>query len=358
MKNATIVVIAILVLFSCSKTQKDVQIFVQGNPPKNTILLSHPGHRIEINKNYIWCSTIQIAWNDLCKKIGEDIHADKETPDFKKMNRRTYKKEDIDPASYFVMEGYNHDIDRKKMIKEMEDKFGNDFYPGFIDTSLDNHAPDAFIVYAHLKKTLTFEYPFTRDVDSGLTFLGTRVESFNPNHSKLAYNKLISQIKVYSYKNDDDFIIGLNSKSKNDMIILAKIKPRKTLEATSTYVLSKITGSGNDFKPDDVFNAPAIGFDFNWFYPEFEDKILKVRNKKFNNLPMIIHHKIIFTLNGKGAGLESIDEAVVVTEEEIEKPRNFIFDEPFLVMMKERKSKRPYFSMWVGNPELFKTLKK
>jgi hypothetical protein len=32
--------------------------------------------------------------------------------------------------------------------------------------------------------------------------------------------------------------------------------------------------------------------------------------------------------------------------------RNLVFDKPFLILLKRREAKRPYFALWVGNAEL------
>jgi hypothetical protein len=67
---------------------------------------------------------------------------------------------------------------------------------------------------------------------------------------------------------------------------------------------------------------------------------------------------IKFLLNEEGAKLRSemaiISRKCYVSYEE--KPRQFIFDKPFLIYLKEEK-KAPYFAAWVGNTEILKKSK-
>ncbi|HEY9061094.1 MAG TPA: hypothetical protein VIO64_11435 [Pseudobacteroides sp.] len=46
------------------------------------------------------------------------------------------------------------------------------------------------------------------------------------------HDNLSKQVIVYDYNNDSDFIIGLNSVSDNDEIILAMLNPKQTLLET------------------------------------------------------------------------------------------------------------------------------
>ena len=38
--------------------------------------------------------------------------------------------------------------------------------------------------------------------------------------------------------------------------------------------------------------------------------------------------------------------------------REFVFDKPFLIMVKRQKARRPYLVLWIGNTELLVPIKK
>jgi hypothetical protein len=57
-----------------------------------------------------------------------------------------------------------------------------------------------------------------------------------------------------------------------------------------------------------------------------------------------------FRLNEKGAFLKSKTEMIFIAGPG--KWRYFYFDRPFLILLKQKGAKHPYFAMWVGNTEL------
>jgi hypothetical protein len=68
-------------------------------------------------------------------------------------------------------------------------------------------------------------------------------------------------------------------------------------------------------------------------------------------MPIVLAMQSIrFRLDERGAILKS--EAGVALSEDGSKPRQFIFDKPFLILLERRDAARPYFALWVDNPEL------
>ena len=60
-----------------------------------------------------------------------------------------------------------------------------------------------------------------------------------------------------------------------------------------------------------------------------------------------------FQLNEKGAILKSEAVTVYATMAMAPTPHHeLIFDKPFLILLKEKDSPRPYFALWVGNSTL------
>jgi hypothetical protein len=60
-----------------------------------------------------------------------------------------------------------------------------------------------------------------------------------------------------------------------------------------------------------------------------------------------------FRLDKAGARLES--EGVLVSDNGDSDPepgRNFVFDKPFLIYLREQGAEQPYFALWVENAEL------
>jgi hypothetical protein len=60
--------------------------------------------------------------------------------------------------------------------------------------------------------------------------------------------------------------------------------------------------------------------------------------------------KIDFRLDRSGATIES--SSILVAAKSAEPRSSFIFNRPFLIVMKKRGAQNPFFVMWVDNAEL------
>jgi hypothetical protein len=75
-------------------------------------------------------------------------------------------------------------------------------------------------------------------------------------------------------------------------------------------------------------------------------------------LPLHVAKQYIrFQLDESGAVLESEARAMHVgidddPDRPPDRPRQFVFDRPFLLALRQPKSEEPYFVMWIGNVEL------
>ena len=94
---------------------------------------------------------------------------------------------------------------------------------------------------------------------------------------------------------------------------------------------------------------PKINFNITHAYSE-------LINKHFKNKGYVEYfirkaqQDILFKMDEKGAIL--ISEARILAGKGVSIPKHLIFDEPFLIYLKEKDRKYPYFAMWADNPEL------
>ena len=158
---------------------------------------------------------------------------------------------------------------------------------------------------------------------------------------------------MIDYKTDDDFIMSLKSKSSNDEIILAKIESKETLLSTILAVNKRIKeATPSSLKEDEVLNIPKLDFNLKHSFPELENKLFKNKGWEGWFISKTMQW-IRFKLNEKGAILKSEARIEIRWGSNWDKsPRRFIFDKPFLIYLKQKNGKYPYFAMWVDNAEL------
>ena len=202
-------------------------------------------------------------------------------------------------------------------------------------------------------KQLPFRWAFTR-FHSNLEFRqGEPVDSFGIEQLEESFNderKMASQVAVLDYQNGGDFIIELKTNETDDRLILANITPKATLEKTIAAVEGRIAGK-KPTKMENMANLyiPVLNFDLSREYTELYGKPVHTDSPKVNDTLIEIAAQFIrFRLDETGAVLQS--EGGMWGGGTI--PKNLVFDGPFLILLKRRESKQPYFALWIGNREL------
>lgn len=314
---------------------------------KSTVFTPHMEKEIVEDTNLIYCSTFQLAWNELRDSILIDSLPD--APEVLKMlDKRLSTKEDISEDDYLVMTGYESKGIIEKIKRQLKRKFG------YKSALLYTEEIYGVVAYAFLFKSLMFKeefeglrptYFYSNEEPTKVKCFGIKKISLSKEKHKL----LRKQVSILDYKNDNDFIISLSSTSPDDEIILAKISPEKTLLETIESIEGRIKSAHPTLlKKDEILKIPKLDFDITHSYDEITSYLSRLARG-----PAKAIQNICFRLNKKGAILKS--EALIRykgRKHVPKRPRMFIFNEPFLIYLKEKTGKYPYFAMWVDNPEL------
>ncbi|MHB1456233.1 MAG: hypothetical protein ACYC0V_04895 [Armatimonadota bacterium] len=315
---------------------------------KSTIITPHMEQKIVPGKNVLWCSTFQLAWNELCDLGGGSIKLKPDSPMADILSKRSASKADIDDASYVAVAGFAEDGAVEKIRQELKAKFNGQESPDL----LNRLAPTSgFIAYGYLFKSLPFEWAFDRFSDN-LTFQDKKVECFGieqymPDRERREARSG-KQISILDYKDQDDFVIELKTLQKKDHLILAKITPQSTLDQTVRMVMDRVMNSKPvEFTSRANMYIPVLDFDLLKDYSELK-RVIQSFNKRLNGRQIeIALQSIRFRLDETGAVLKS--EAMMVASIT---QTNLVFDRPFLVLLERDGAKNPYFALWVGNTEL------
>ncbi len=363
MKAAKVVILGALAvglgLFVASsirrETPKQTHAEVAGEPDlkadanelKRTIITPHLEQRIASGTNVLWCSTFQLAWNEFCDLTGGPIVMESPPPIVPVLNKRTASKEDLDEASYVAMAGLASEGIYQKIHKELKEKFKGQASPDLL-TATPNMA---WVAYAYLFKELPFRWAFTR-FHENLTFDGCRVDSFGIYQlldSQRAGVRMASQVAILDYKNNDDLIIELKTRAEDDRLILAKIPPETTLAETISMVEKRVQNARSDKmrQLEDLY-VPVLNFDVLRVYSELCGHPIRTTDKRIDGTSVYVAAQTVrFRLDERGAVLKSQGIFASGLAE-----RNLVFDKPFLILLKRREAKRPYFALWVANAEL------
>lgn len=303
--------------------------------------------------NVIWCGTFQLAWNELCSLAGGEVHMTNEAAVVAQLNSRSLGAKDLDESTYIAAAALACDTATDNLRRQLAKKFKGAMNVELINAK-ETLPTNSIVLYAALFAQLPFERAFGTIQDSP-TFKNVEVAAFGIDLPLIHKSEQLigAQIKIFDKRSGDDFIVELKTKRDNHQLFLAKIPPEPTLDATVQTVLTRISRAApTPFPKGGRFVVPVIDFDLLKDYPEVANRPLSAKNPILAGNPILrAQQSVRFKLDKYGAVLKS-EAAICATLCKMETSNNLIFDRPFLVLLKLTASDKPYFAMWVDNPEV------
>ncbi len=313
---------------------------------KQTIVTPHLELEIPADTNVLWCSSFQLAWNELCDLAGGTVEMESPPAMVAVLNKKTTTKADLDEESYVALAGLASEGIYDRIRAELAAKFPSQ--NDFLD-ALDSVPEMAWVAVAFMFKEMPFDPEFNRHYKN-LDFGGRRVDSFGIATGDDA--TMADQVLVLDYRNNSDLIIELKTQAENDRLILAMIPPEKTLGETIRAVEERIANvePGSLQAMEDLL-VPVLDFDILREYSELYDRPIHGERENVGGTPIVVGlQSIRFRLDERGSLLKSwTTVAGGLLEESV---RRFIFDKPFLILLRRRDAQHPFFALWVGNSEL------
>ena len=368
---------------------------VRAEDLQSTDILPHMDGPIVPGRNYVYCGSFQLAWNELQDEILKGpVLLEGDPPMATALNGQVFRSSDLSEESYLAMVGKPSD----GIVDRIRTAMAARFPQAGVDVP-DAEADEVFYAFAYLEKVLTFREPFER-VTEPLAFHAAageaRVACFGIDLSRPgSYDRrraILQQVTVLSYKNDDDFVLRLLTTSQDDELLLAKIPRQATLAATVQAAWERIRwqetprpplerGVSYDEAPADYPGGPGA---------YVADRVRELREQGYLfgaaierdeplKIPLVALNAVReysevtktgllnpgweayylkaatqgvrFQLNEYGAVLRSWARVTTAGGPPIA-PRRFVFDKPFLVCLTQKGAKAPYFALWVESAEV------
>lgn len=331
MKRQTAIILTIILttLFSCNNDKKFPEV-KKLSEYKNTQFNPTLEHKISNEKNSVYCATFIFAWKELTK-------------------------------SFTAMEftDYNTDVMLLNKSNSFENVLKKDEY------KISQEVDEGFVkIKAEFNKSLPFELKL-QSFKNKLTFKGQKVSSFGVTGYD-SYEQL-KIVKIIYYKDDNNFIIKLLPKDKEHEIILFMTDQTFNSIAEMTSQIEKLTEIGKTekknekinwkyyYSEEDIVVIPKFNFNIETNYTNLEGNRFSSNKEDFQI--ETAWQRTAFILDESGAEIESeaeIEVEVEAVEEEYEKPKpkKMVFDKPFLILLKRKDAKNPYFGLWTTNTEL------
>ena len=290
----------------------------------------------------VWVGTFQIVWNDFMDKIAfNQIKFPTGTPQIvNELNRQEFTVNELSEKCYYKYFGGVTKNTKKTIERAIKRKFNE---KSDLLSQLDlSPNKNKILIYAMLKKD--FQFPYSFDKLGTSTFRDTEAEFFgiHPNSP----NELDKIVSVLFYNGTSDFAVKLSSKG-NDEIYLYKTSNTKPFNFIYADMLKKQAQyeGEKEFAAQDLLKIPNLKFFEEKTFEEMEGQRVKGTNLVIDKAMETVQ----FEMDNTGVKLKS-EAAMAIMKTSFEpakNPRYFYFDDTFIVFLKEKDKKKPYFALRV-----------
>lgn len=298
--------------------------------------------------NRIWVGTFQIVWNEAIDNV---VHKPIKFVGYdsiiaKQLNKKEFKKTNISEDSYYTKTGIVSPDLKSEIEQGIKTKFNET--SDILDAFDFSYQPDKIFVYAMLKKDFKFLEAFDKLSDGVFGKNLTSVSYFGINED--SKHKLSKNVNVLFYNSREDFAVKLFTKGK-DEVILYRTNDDTTFDKyfADLNKKAKIYDGNKKFEKDDKLSVPDIKLYQETNFKDVEGHRIKGTNFKIDKTIETVD----FRMNNEGVKLKS--EAAIMMKcmaLPIERGRNFMFNDNFVLFLIEKGQKIPYYAMRVNDVEV------
>ncbi|NRD18414.1 hypothetical protein HNV08_00015 [Winogradskyella eckloniae] len=283
---------------------------------KNTDFVPTLESSFQIENNNIYAATIPLTWNEIRTEIGTTL-------------------------THFSSKQLKEINSTKSYLDVLKENAYD------ISAEVDGTEVNAKAIF---RKSLPFDQPLTK-FSKPLTFGNSKVESFgfwgNCEFAKINY-----------YTNENEFSISLFPKDKEHEIILIMDKRREKSfknHIQNYYQRKELQKNKRiHFNTNDKVEIPILEFNLEKSFDHIIDSTFKSNDTTYTMLEA--YQRNAFILNENGAEVESVVEVAADATEELttQHPKMMLFNKPFVILLKRKDAKNPYFGIYIFNEELLK----
>ncbi len=333
---------------------------------KQTDVLATSSETLDPTKNLIWCATFQMTWDELRAQVGGAVKSTPQPSIVNRLNAAPFNRKALDSATYLAVATGANSSDTIKLKERIQEKFPQ------LTPQIES-LPEDGIADVRLYACLVKSMPFVEQMDrfpKPLSFRDSEkfsdVMSFGriPGTTQgLGEIVLHEQVVIGDYISDEDFVLLLKTVSlQKDEIVLAKTKPGVSLQVTWNAIVGRLQSPHPHRVHADLHDAerlevPILELGLAKQFEELHG--VAVEGLGFENHIGMARESILFRLDETGAELIAEAESMVVGENgfpevpfDSTKPRQFIFDQPFFIALREKDASEPYFLAWIAHPEV------
>ena len=300
-----------------------------------------------IDTNKVWVGTFNLVWNDFMNDvIGDKIEfEDGYSALADELNKQTFTVEQLNKNSYFKIHGKENLTLKNQIEQGIKQKFNE---TSSIIDKCDWKKGEGYVLYAMLKKEFNFleKFPTLNENTFGDSKEKVKYFGIEPDTEQVASKN----IEILFYNSKEDFAIKLKTKEGEEVYLYRTTGENKSFEENYKKMQvkqSKYNGE-KTWNKNDILNIPFIKVKDEINYDELCGRYIKNTDWYIAQALQTID----FELNNYGGSVKS--EALIEAFKSalLEKGREFIFNDDFILFLKEEDKTKPYFALKVDNTDI------
>lgn len=301
------------------------------------------------NQNYVWAIAMNLAWNELItNQLGGEARVESDHPIVNelvdRLNAGVFSHELLDAAAYFIRSGIGPEAVADARADLLREK---NVAKSLLDTIVLRSGE--LFSYARVEKALKWLTAFEKCV--GL-FQDRKVEAFQPTRGSrkgidvLEYDPEQSAKSVIRLFTDDE---------KDQVYLMGGYELGREAE-----MVARVATDGWEQRQElyarDTLIIPAVNFFVSRDYQEMIGQ--ELLNPRLPNVFISdMKDEVRFSMNHKG--VEFVAEARIVVSRSAfpPPPKRIVFDQPFLIVLKQSDQQLPYLAVGVNNTDILSPIK-
>ncbi len=353
-KITKILIIIALIIVSTSGIIYSVMKINGGAKGKAKMVPSFSSSISTMDENKVWCGTFNLVWNDFMNDvIGHKIEFEDGPSEMaNELNEQKFTIDELDEKSYFKIHGIENLDLKNKIIQGIKNKFNEE--STILERCDFNSEESGYVLYAMLKKEFNFLEPFSTAMGS-MEFKksNAKVKCFgvdNTNNPVAGKN-----VEVLFYNSTEDFAIKLKTIEGEEVYLYKTPSDNNSFEEKYFEMISKKDNykGNNSWEKNDYLRIPFISVKDEINYDELCGRYIKDKNKTYIKQAL---QTINFELNNVGGSVKSEALIEVTKSATFEIGRKCLFDDNFVLFLKEENKEKPYFALNVDNIDLLEVV--
>lgn len=301
----------------------------------------------EMDTNKVWCGTFNLVWNDFMNDVigGKIEFEDGPSNLADELNKQSFTSEQLNSNSYYKIHGPATTKIKNEIEKGIKDKFNEN---SEILDKVEWNDPNAYVLYCMLKKEFNYfeKFPTLDDAKFGDSEEKVKYFGIKPDTEQTASKN----VDILFYNSENDFAIRLKTQEGEEVYLYRTSGEGKSFDDNYNEMIEKSNNytDTKTWNKNDVLMIPFIKVQDEINYDELCGR--NIKNTKWYIRQAI--QTIDFELNNYGGSVKSEALIEATRKGALDINREFIFDDDFILYLKEADKEKTYFALKVDNSDV------